>query len=123
MSTPHKHSIVQLFIILSSALLIIGELQRGEVAERWNMAAYITIGIELICWPLLRKRLTKDPLRKLHRLLDIVCIILTTGLLLFKCIDLLSAHHTSTTILAVVGIVTLATIHISIICSIKKESN
>ena len=54
------------------------------------MAAYITIGIELICWPLLRKRLTKDPLRKLHRLLDIMCADLIISVALLKCINLIS---------------------------------
>lgn len=90
MSTVQKHSMIQIFIILSSVALIVADLTSGEVSERWNTAAMIIIGVEVVAWQLLRKRIPKDLLVRFHKVLDLVCAFLILATMLLKCIKLIA---------------------------------
>ena len=90
MGTVHKHSLFQILIIISATLLIIAELSSDIVADICNTSAIITIGIEVLCEFIFRKRLPRDPLTKFHRFLDVICAYLIISVVLLKCIDIIS---------------------------------
>ena len=90
MGTVHKHSLFQILIIISATLLIIAEFSSGRVADICNTSAIITIGIEVLCEFIFRKRLPRDPLTKFHRFLDVICAYLIISVVLLKCIDIIS---------------------------------
>lgn len=90
MGTVHKHSIIQIFIIVSAILIIVADLSNGKAAEAWDTAATVVICAELLCWQLIRKRLPKDPLVKYHKVLDVVCAFLVMATILLKCIILIA---------------------------------
>ena len=89
MNTVHKHSLFQILIIISATLLIIAELSSDIVADICNTSAIITIGIEVLCEFIFRKRLPRDPLTKLHKALDIIIFILLLGVFALKLYSLM----------------------------------
>ena len=109
MSTVHKHSIVQVFVIISSLAIIIADLNSGEVAKKWDNAAFILIAAELIIWQLIRKRLPKDPFVRFHKALDVVCVISICTALAIKLFKLISFKG-DTIIPPLIGYVCLACI-------------
>ena len=124
MSTVQKHSVIQIFIILSSIALIVSDLTTGQESDGWNTAAMIIIGVELLAWLLIRKRTLKDPLERFHGILDVVCIVCICVTLLVKFVDLMSFEGTSMTpiVLGVACVFALCVIALVILGVIKRKN-
>ncbi len=124
MSTVQKHSMIQIFIILSSVALIVADLTSGEVSERWNTAAMIIIGVEVVAWQLLRKRIPKDPLVRFHKVLDAICIVCICATLAVKIIDLMTFEGDSMVpkIVGAASVVAMAIITLWIVGAKKRKN-
>lgn len=124
MERAHDHILSKLLVTLTTIALIIAELTSGATADFWSTVAYILFIIEIVAWTILTsiKSTPKNPLKALHKYLDIISIILIPIILILKCLDLITGNQQEANLAGYVSLFALSFVGLFIIYSITKRN-